>query len=662
MALLANRLKQWSEEELGYRPVGRHVGKPTPSVNELQQVCRGSLVPILQFLVHQVKSEREVRHIRQNLHLHGSLLPEDHKAAAAASTTKNNRRSASTTSKVAKTGYCHPKQRHQASTASSTNNHKRMLQRLDSKVEAELCKRSELASRNEQLQAQLRELGQSAEAVDHDISVLRCQLRTKAEEKQQCIQQQQEADSRGVMYTTYAHTIQDKLDMLLEFERRLQLTSPVLSTSSCDTLSSSSDQTDYNEQMEYFKANFQPAELVRSLTHISEITRQRMKQQTESLDLSYDASKLHAEVNHTRNGSNNTLHHVMDLMTQRHDDHIASFLQTEKAACAEEMVLERLEDLLVSHRKDDSDCTDAVSTKITNIRALQDAEMHVKGLESAVKFLQETQMQLEQAKASRTGREHPLKSKQQNIQDMEQQRHDNEKRMQILTEECTNTWHENAAQQARVSAFARSQLEPLLTEFRGMCRRTNGSSLREYRSVVRIPVCPYASKQVSDQYSHQVVPWRRMMLSENPHQQHTMCSVFEAVGLDAQTAAVDLLPDAISQNEQQAMCALMRQNLLEKACAQVQSSSLHQVDTLVSAIQAAELRQMSSWLPQFDEADRIAGKLDAEIDNVSDLVNEWWEQPGQYSAPDLQIHGKNVQQYVSEWRSLLMQLSNSHSS
>ncbi|ERN11754.1 AUGMIN subunit 5 isoform X1 [Amborella trichopoda] len=61
-------------KEMGYQPQGQYHSsiKPLPSPEALKKICRGNMVPVWNFLLHRVKSEKTTEKTRRNIMVHGS--------------------------------------------------------------------------------------------------------------------------------------------------------------------------------------------------------------------------------------------------------------------------------------------------------------------------------------------------------------------------------------------------------------------------------------------------------------------------------------------------------------------------------------------------------------------------------------------------------------
>ncbi|KAI4352369.1 hypothetical protein L6164_006629 [Bauhinia variegata] len=79
---------EWLQKEMGYRPLAQYgASTKLPSVESLRRVCRGNMIPIWNFLINRVKSEKTVENIRRNITVHGDGDGGDGAAAAAGSNT-----------------------------------------------------------------------------------------------------------------------------------------------------------------------------------------------------------------------------------------------------------------------------------------------------------------------------------------------------------------------------------------------------------------------------------------------------------------------------------------------------------------------------------------------------------------------------------------------
>ncbi|XP_024023287.1 AUGMIN subunit 5 [Morus notabilis] len=67
---------EWLQKEMGYRPLGPYTAGSSktaiPSIDALRKVSRGNMIPIWNFLITRMKSEKTVENIRRNITVHGS--------------------------------------------------------------------------------------------------------------------------------------------------------------------------------------------------------------------------------------------------------------------------------------------------------------------------------------------------------------------------------------------------------------------------------------------------------------------------------------------------------------------------------------------------------------------------------------------------------------
>lgn len=66
---------EWLQKEMGYRPLGPYNSSSNksnlPSIDSLRKICRGNMLPLWNFLLTRVKSEKTVQSIRKNITVHG---------------------------------------------------------------------------------------------------------------------------------------------------------------------------------------------------------------------------------------------------------------------------------------------------------------------------------------------------------------------------------------------------------------------------------------------------------------------------------------------------------------------------------------------------------------------------------------------------------------
>ncbi|KAL0396620.1 UNVERIFIED_CONTAM: AUGMIN subunit [Sesamum calycinum] len=66
---------EWLQKEMGYRPLGQYASSAkasAPTAESLRKICRGNMIPVWNFLIKRVKSEKTVENIRRNILVHGA--------------------------------------------------------------------------------------------------------------------------------------------------------------------------------------------------------------------------------------------------------------------------------------------------------------------------------------------------------------------------------------------------------------------------------------------------------------------------------------------------------------------------------------------------------------------------------------------------------------
>ncbi|KAL2504936.1 hypothetical protein Adt_20557 [Abeliophyllum distichum] len=69
------KILEWLQKEMGYRPLGPYASSTKasmPTVDSLRKICRGNMIPVWNFLLKRVKSEKTVENIRRNILVHGA--------------------------------------------------------------------------------------------------------------------------------------------------------------------------------------------------------------------------------------------------------------------------------------------------------------------------------------------------------------------------------------------------------------------------------------------------------------------------------------------------------------------------------------------------------------------------------------------------------------
>ncbi|GAA0168896.1 hypothetical protein LIER_23499 [Lithospermum erythrorhizon] len=62
---------EWLQKEMGYRPLGPYTkSSALPSADSLRKICRGNMIPVWNFIIKRVKSEKTVDNIRRNILVH----------------------------------------------------------------------------------------------------------------------------------------------------------------------------------------------------------------------------------------------------------------------------------------------------------------------------------------------------------------------------------------------------------------------------------------------------------------------------------------------------------------------------------------------------------------------------------------------------------------
>ncbi|KAL7232159.1 hypothetical protein ACSBR2_010221 [Camellia fascicularis] len=74
LAAQPEAILEWLRKEMGYRPLGPYNASnkaAMPSIDSLRKICRGNMIPVWNFLLMRVKSEKTVENIRRNILVHG---------------------------------------------------------------------------------------------------------------------------------------------------------------------------------------------------------------------------------------------------------------------------------------------------------------------------------------------------------------------------------------------------------------------------------------------------------------------------------------------------------------------------------------------------------------------------------------------------------------
>ncbi|KAL6499173.1 AUGMIN subunit 5 [Orobanche hederae] len=75
MAAQPEAILEWLQKEMGYRPLGPYATSAkaaVPAAESLRKICRGNMIPVWNFLLKRVKSEKTVDNIRRNITVHGA--------------------------------------------------------------------------------------------------------------------------------------------------------------------------------------------------------------------------------------------------------------------------------------------------------------------------------------------------------------------------------------------------------------------------------------------------------------------------------------------------------------------------------------------------------------------------------------------------------------
>ncbi|GFP97928.1 hypothetical protein PHJA_001936900 [Phtheirospermum japonicum] len=75
MAAQPEAILEWLQKEMGYRPLGPYASSAkaaVPAADSLRKICRGNMIPVWDFLLKRVKSEKTVENIRRNILVHGA--------------------------------------------------------------------------------------------------------------------------------------------------------------------------------------------------------------------------------------------------------------------------------------------------------------------------------------------------------------------------------------------------------------------------------------------------------------------------------------------------------------------------------------------------------------------------------------------------------------
>lgn len=102
---------EWLQKEMGYRPLGPYTSSSkaasTPNSDSLRKIYRGNMIPVWNFFITRVKSEKTVDNIRKNILVHGGAGGNgvNNSTAASADVARSNKGTASTRRKEKKDSF-----------------------------------------------------------------------------------------------------------------------------------------------------------------------------------------------------------------------------------------------------------------------------------------------------------------------------------------------------------------------------------------------------------------------------------------------------------------------------------------------------------------------------------------------------------------------------
>ncbi|XP_064650733.1 uncharacterized protein LOC135502101 [Lineus longissimus] len=642
---VAEQLHDWMVNEMKFKPQGRHTNMPIPSKEALLEICRGPMLDIWKYVTSHVKSSSTIHTVKGNLALHSKPQITDGEKGEKLS--------------------LYEKRQH-------------LLVERDRHIQEQIHLEKDLERRQKEVldaENAYRETTNRIKDMNHRSALLQAHSEKIAEEVHKFDELNSRIRSKIDRYkspdeksgeTVFFSRNDDKLESACSKKVResceatrdfFHLLLQGKFNTDPDTLPKKKDRL--WTQVEDVMLNFPITQIHASVILNADETAHHLSEMTRRIDIKADAEKLRFKYE-VKEGTGHLLdksvppslpQSVHKLLEESQSQHIARFLETQKS----KNQVRKLEARLKESKEEVQ--TIMEQSMYSNPGALElakvlfDVELEevalrtkINGLQNAIGDLQETIVKSEKEREQ-------LYSKQQQIQDFRSLAEKKQNLITVLVKQNVNGKTRLEDQRHEIQRYIQNTLCSHEVEVTSLVQQLYNSTQKETATFSDLTL-PYLALVTLDSAKKiAVINLSIHRLSGGKGVLTPVTQILDALEFPTFKAPECLLNKAIELKEEVDDLTISYQRLHASGVAREQenTASAEKFKDVCDRISQHDRQVVSEVLPQMKQKLKRATDTLGHCINVKDLVNTWWDQPGQDAAPWLKVNAQTLQQWKHKW-------------
>ncbi|XP_033641240.1 AUGMIN subunit 5-like isoform X1 [Asterias rubens] len=658
-------LHEWATQEMNFLPQGRHVNAPMPTVQELREICRGSLLDVWDFVIQRVYSAQTARKMKGNL-----ALQSRHKRAP-----------------------------------SHTVKYKDGVKFTQ--------ERSELLQRQRELRSQLTGVKSDVGRLDKDLGRLQSEILSAEDDYQRSCSEMSDLHHKQMLlaahsaeckadtarYDEYIKRVTAKLNHYRELKSshgksllfskqgsNQTNTSPTIGLESactksvresCDEVGSflrqmlkgdfgsnsklmSERQNKMWTSIEQVLSESPANQIVRSLALISDEESHNLRQMTNNIDIKTDAEQLRFKhgsrgLEDTSSAPDITLS-VHQLIEEKQLSHMRAFMSTEQSLNNAWRLDKRLAQLVSQVQKRLSTSLTSQPGALEMTRALFSTELELASASAAVEQLRESCRALQESSFKASKEKDELYGKYQKIQDFKALTERKQDLIRVLVRQNSEAKKKLEVIQRENLKYMQSTLCPHEVGTVSMATQMKNGVANEVEQFAKLSL---QMLHLTSLDSGQSVPVNQLSINR-------LNSQSESSGGGAITEILNLLKFPLYKAPEHLLphCVLMKceisevqtlldsQQLLYSSMNESSSqdiTAIQRITVLTKEVASHDEEALRQVLPM------LQTRLDESTDCLSDCITvkdsltAWWEQPAQKLTPWVKLDDLSLQQWMDKW-------------
>ncbi|CAH1796776.1 unnamed protein product [Owenia fusiformis] len=659
------RLQRWSLEEMHFRPQGRFIHASMPKQEDYQDICRGQMVDIWEYIINHVRSKQTVKTVMGNLNLQSQQAPDSYKVKY-------------------KTGekYSHEKDELLQKRSKLASDLKRTQTDIDH-VERDLKRLQGDILDTEQA---YQETKAKIQDVSHRTSLLTCFSHQCEESERQYEEYTKRLSSKIEAYKKIAskedenfYSKKNAADKDLESgcARSVRQTCEVIGQFLHDLLggeikTASSAVNDRKERLwtstERIASEYPANQILVSLINNTQDANLRIREKTESINIKQDAEKLRFK--YETNGRLTDLstppnfeHSLSRLLEDCQLSHINRFVETEKLKNGAWKVTKSLESVKMQIEQQLSKMYIQDPGALELARKILQLEFDMVERKTILRHLESSSLLYREQIAIATKQQEILLSKFQRIQDFKKLADNKQNLIRVLVKHNTNSKDRLTDQKAEILEYVHKSLSGHHAETTATVSQLHDGASQELElfASVALPYLMYTllesgqKKAVLDMSIHRLAnsPYtpgsatiqRILQKLEFPIYKSPECMLSQAIKLKWEVDEIEQL--LVSHSNMAATVANRDEDTL---------STVKRVTRLCEKVKEKDSATLTEVMPLLkSRLERTTKSLEKCV-AMETKVDHWWEQPGQDVTPWVKVDNMTLQQWKDQWTVTLTKL------